>query len=244
MDLIPAKSPWFLKRWYSRYTWDITTTEKVIYLTFDDGPIPEVTPWVLKQLKQYNAKATFFCIGENVDKHPDVFKQVVEDGHTIGNHTYNHLDGWQTDTDTYVENTRKAFQVMSAELNTNSKFQIPNSDNYQKQIPNQKNSELITPNSALLFRPPFGKIKKSQGRILRQLGYQIIMWDVLAKDWLLNATPEQCLKNVLNNTIQGSIVVFHDSIKASKNLYYALPKMLAHFSAQGYVFKQIPVLNQ
>lgn len=226
MDLIPAKSPWFLKRWYSRYTWDITTTEKVIYLTFDDGPIPEVTPWVLKQLKQYNAKATFFCIGENVDKHPDVFKQVLEDGHTIGNHTYNHLDGWQTDTDTYVENTRKALQVMSSELGV------------------QSDSKLRTHNSSLLFRPPFGKIKKSQGRILRQLGYQIIMWDVLAKDWLLNATPEQCLKNVLNNTIQGSIVVFHDSIKASKNLYYALPKMLAHFSAQGYVFKQIPVLNQ
>lgn len=224
MILIPAKIPKLITKWYSDYVWNINTKDKVIYLTFDDGPTPEVTDWTLNVLDKYNAKATFFCIGENVKKFPEIFHRVLNKGHRIGNHTYNHLDGWKTNFDTYIDNTQKAFEVIDSELKNNSKRS--------------------TLNAQLCFRPPFGKIKSKQAKALMQKGYQIIMWDVVTMDWMLDINKERCLKNAIKNTVSGSIVVFHDSVKAFKNLEYALPKTLEYFSKRGYEFKQIPVLSQ
>lgn len=182
-----------------------------IFLTFDDGPIPEVTPWVLETLKKYNAKATFFCIGNNIEKHPEIFKQIISEGHSIGNHTYNHVNGWKTRTKEYLENVERCKTSMG-------NFHLPS-------------SLLHLP----LFRPPYGRMKLSQYSYLTSQ-YSVIMWDVLSGDYDQTISEEKCLKNVLSKTREGSIVVFHDSLKAKKNLYYALPKFLEHFSGEKFVF--------
>ncbi len=208
MPVFPAKTPSFIQRLFPKYIWKKASLSKTIYLTFDDGPTPEITQWTLDTLKQYNAKATFFCIGDNIKKYPDIFKSTINDGHTIGNHTFNHLKGWSTNTQQYVANTIKAQQ-------------------------------LINPESNHLFRPPFGKIKRSQAKQLINKGYKIIMWSVLSYDWEASITKEQCFKNVIKNTVSGSIVVFHDSIKASKNMQYTLPKVLEYYSKKGYQFKSL-----
>ena len=208
MPVFPAKTPKLIQRLFPKYIWNKASLDKTLYLTFDDGPTPEITQWTLDTLSKYNAKATFFCIGENVTKHPDIFKSVAQAGHTIGNHTFNHLKGWRTNTEQYVDNTLKAQQV-------------------------------IKPNSNGLFRPPFGKIKRSQAKQLLSKGYQIVMWSVLSYDWEVKVTQEQCLKNVIKHATSGSIVVFHDSVKASKNMQYTLPKVLDYFSKKGYTFKSL-----
>ncbi|CAM1351998.1 polysaccharide deacetylase family protein [Tenacibaculum crassostreae] len=207
MRLYFIKTPRILKQLFAKYTWSFFTHKKEIYVTFDDGPIPEVTEFVLDQLKEYNAKATFFCIGDNVRKYPAIFSRIVSEGHTVGNHTFNHLNGWKTSNDTYFENTNKCEKLL-----------------------NQKTK---------LFRPPYGRIKKSQAKHLLAKGYKIIMWDVLSADFDTNISKEKCLQNVVKNTKKGSIIVFHDSIKASDKLYYALPKVLKEFSEKGYEFKAI-----
>lgn len=195
---------------FPNYVWDIATTDKIIYLTFDDGPTPDITDWTLNLLKQYHAKATFFCIGHNIDKYPDVYNTILADQHLIGNHTYNHLKGWKTSVNDYVENVLKT-------------------------------ETLIAPKTELkLFRPPYGKLKAKQAQQLQQLGYRIIMWDILSFDWDCKVTPENCLKGVITNTKPGSIIVFHDSIKASRNMMYTLPKVLDYFSKKGYQFKSLP----
>ncbi len=111
-----VKTPWLLKKLYPQLTWDADSSSRCIYLTFDDGPIPIVTPFVLNILKQYKAKATFFCIGDNIRKHPEIFEQVKADGHAIGNHTYNHLKGWVTDDKTYVDNFLEADKLIGGNL--------------------------------------------------------------------------------------------------------------------------------
>lgn len=208
MPVFPAKTPKLIQRLFPNYIWKKASLSKTIYLTFDDGPTPKITQWTLDTLKKYNAKATFFCIGDNIKKYPELFKSVYNDGHTIGNHTFNHLKGWRTDTNSYVKNT-------------------------------EKTQQLITSNSKQLFRPPFGKIKRKQAKQLIKRGYKIVMWSVISYDWEVKVTPEQCLENVIKNSISGSIIVFHDSIKASKNMQYALPKVLEHFSSKGYQFKAL-----
>jgi peptidoglycan/xylan/chitin deacetylase (PgdA/CDA1 family) len=199
-----VKTPWLLKRLYPNLLWDVYADTRCIYLTFDDGPIPIVTPFVLNILKQYNAKATFFCIGDNVSKHPDVFEQVKNDGHAIGNHTFNHLKGWDTDDQTYLNNFLQADKL----LNTN------------------------------LFRPPYGRIKKSQVKLLQEAkpGLKIVMWNVLSADFDINVEPEKCLDNVLKNTRSGDVVLFHDSLKAKERMEYALPRALEVWSREGYKF--------
>ena len=204
-----------IKKIFSKYTWDLPNNENKIYLTFDDGPIPEITEWVLGELKKYNAKATFFCIGNNIEKHPDVFEKVISEGHSVGNHTFNHFNGWKKSTRKYIENM---------ELCANS-------------ISNQK-SEFCNLKSTL-FRPPYGKIRATQSKKLIQLGYQIIMWDVLSADFDTRISPEKCLANVLKNVKSGSIIVFHDSIKAFPNLKYTLPKTLAILTKRGFVFEKL-----
>lgn len=196
------KTSRFVKWLFPEYIWSIPTHEKIVYLTFDDGPMPEITPWVLDQLDAYQVKATFFCIGDNVRKHPEIYSEVIRRGHAIGNHTFNHLNGWKTTTSTYVENAIKW-----------EDYTIP----------------------SVLFRPPYGKIKRSQAKKLLQKGYKIIMWDVLSADFDTSILPEQCLSNVVNHLESGSIVVFHDSVKAFKNIQYALPKTLQFLKENGFV---------
>ncbi len=212
MHITPVTTPKLLKKTFPSLVWEFLAKSKSIYLTFDDGPTPEITEWTLDILKQFDAKATFFCIGKNVEEHPEIFNNIITDGHAIGNHTYNHLKGWKTKTDDYVNNILKT----------------------QKVLFNQKSK------SVGLFRPPYGQIKPKQIKELSQLGFKIIMWSVLSIDYDITVSKEKCLKNVIDNTASGDIVVFHDSIKASKNLQYALPKVLEYFSEKGYVFKRIP----
>jgi peptidoglycan/xylan/chitin deacetylase (PgdA/CDA1 family) len=216
MTLTPVKIPLVVKKMFPNYVWDIPTNDKILYLTFDDGPTPEITNWVLNTLKSFNAKASFFCIGKNIEAHPDIFQNILKDGHAIGNHTYNHIKGWKTKTADYlldVEKTLAAIQL------------VTNNQPYS---------------NTLLFRPPYGQIKPKQGRELITLGYKIIMWDIISFDWDKEISEETCLKNVVTKSTAGSVIVFHDSLKASKNMQYALPKTLEYFSEKGYVFKAIP----
>ena len=227
MTLTPVKTPLVAKKMFPNYVWDIATNNNVIYLTFDDGPTPEITNWTLNTLKTYNAKATFFCIGNNIEKHPDIFHNIIKEGHAIGNHTQNHIKGWKTKAKDYLENIAEAEKVINTQI-SNSKFQIPNSliVNHQSSIFN-------------LFRPPYGQITPKQGKKLLDLNYKIIMWDVLSFDWDKDVPEETCLKNVISNTTNGSIVVFHDSVKASRNMQYALPKVLDYFSKKGFEFQSL-----
>lgn len=201
------KSPLLLKWYYPSLTWHKNRTDKVIYLTFDDGPIPDVTAFALKTLKAFNAKATFFCIGDNINKHPEIFENIKNEGHSIGNHTFNHLKGWVTPDEIYLKNFQKCQELTKTHL----------------------------------FRPPYGRIKKSQIAKLLTVhpGMQIIMWDVLSGDFDISLDPQKCFKNVVKHTGNGSIVVFHDSIKAYDRLKYALPKVLQHFTQQGYHFESL-----
>ncbi len=239
------KTHWIVKKIFSKYVWDITDDSKKVYLTFDDGPTPDVTEWVLLNLEKYNAKATFFCIGHNIEKHPDIFIQLVGQGHSIGNHTYNHVNGWKTSTNAYLDN------VLRCELAINEAFKIQNgeieNENQQSAISNQlsaissRKSKIKNQQSAItnLFRPPYGKIKKSQAEALRKKGYKIIMWDVLSADFDTSISKEKCLENVLKNVQSGSIIIFHDSQKAFPNLEYALPKTLQYLQEKGFVCETI-----
>lgn len=217
MIFFPVKIPRFIKRIFPNYVWDFSSKDKILYLTFDDGPTPEITNWTLNTLKQYNAKATFFCIGNNIEKHSDIFNTIVEQGHHVGNHTHNHLKGWRTSKKNYISNIEQAQEIINTSIIDN------------KCLPKSN-----------LFRPPFGKIKNSQAKALIKRGYKIIMWSVISIDWDKKLPKEQCLKNVIKHTTNGNIIVFHDSIKAAKNMTYALPEVLEHFSNKGYIFKAIP----
>jgi peptidoglycan/xylan/chitin deacetylase (PgdA/CDA1 family) len=202
-----VKSPLLLKWFYSALTWNKSRSQKIIYLTFDDGPVPNVTEFVLNTLKSFKIKATFFCIGDNIVKHPEVFERLKSEGHTIGNHTFNHLNGWKTDDKTYLQN----FLTCQDFTQTN------------------------------LFRPPYGRIKKSQISSLRSEVPQleIIMWDVLSGDFDASLSPEKCYQNIINNAENGSIIVFHDSLKAFDRLKYALPKAIEFLLNEGYQFAKL-----
>jgi peptidoglycan/xylan/chitin deacetylase (PgdA/CDA1 family) len=199
-----VKTPQFIQDLFPNFTWRIPTNEKVMYLTFDDGPIPEVTPWVLEQLQQFNAKATFFCVGDNIRKYGEVFDQVVDAGHAVGNHTFNHLNGWMTDNIPFFHNIRHCANLVNS----------------------------------VLFRPPYGRIKPKQAQFLMR-HYRVIMWDVLSGDFDPKLSAEQCLSNVTNNAGPGSIVVFHDSLKAEDKLKQVLPEVLEHYSSLGYRFEKL-----
>lgn len=215
MKIIPAKTPGFIKTLFPNFVWNINTKDKEIYLTFDDGPTPEVTPWVLQILKDYNAKATFFCIGNNVISYPEIFQNILDGGHTYGNHTHSHLKGWKTKTKIYLDDIKKCEDILSSKIQ-NSEFRI------------QK-----------LYRPPYGKFKTKQSKSLQKMGYTIILWDVLSYDWDISVSEERCLNNVISTAKEGSIVVLHDSVKAYKNLNYVLPKILEYYTNKGFEFKAL-----
>lgn len=195
-----------LKKLYPKAVWNLGREEKTIYLTFDDGPIPGLTEWVLDTLKTFNAKATFFCVGDNILKHPTIFERVKQEGHQVANHTMHHLKGFKTITEQYLT------EVNDCEKLTGTK----------------------------LFRPPYGQLKRSQYKALLSNNYKIIFWDVISYDYE-KIEKETCLKNVMDHTHNGSIVLFHDNIKAEANMKFALPVFLKHFSGLGYGFKTITI---
>ncbi len=203
------KTPRWLKKLYSGCTWQMPDQEKNIYLTFDDGPHPDATPFVLDELKKHNAKATFFCIGKNVLEQPAIYKRIISDGHAVGNHTFNHLNGWKTDDEMYLQNIAEAKKYIDS----------------------------------VLFRPPYGRITKFQLRLLSTAKHPLttIMWTVLSGDFDSSVSNEKCLRNVLKNSGNGSIVVFHDSKKAYERLVFVLPKVLEYFTEKGYRFEKITI---
>lgn len=219
--------PRFIQRLYPERVWAFSHKKKAVYLTFDDGPIPEITPWVLDELKKHNAKATFFCIGENVQKHPEIFRRILAEGHSVGNHTFKHLNGWKTKTSEYVENVEKAERQMAKD--GRAKTDSSEIENRQSKIENLQS----------LFRPPYGKITSKQAKILKQKGFKIIMWDVLSYDFDATVSEEKCFQNVLKNLKPGSVIVFHDSLKAEKNLRFVLPKVLEFLENYSFEFKSI-----
>lgn len=204
--MLIERPPLFYRLFFPGAIWRIRQKgKKVVYLTFDDGPIPEVTPWVLDILRERGVKATFFCVGDNVRKHPEVFRQVLDEGHMVGNHTFNHLQGIKVRTKTYVDNTEKADELIRSPY----------------------------------FRPPHGHLR------LRQLfkiskKYKVIMWDLVTRDYSKWMTPEKTLENVRRYVRDGSIIVFHDSLKAENNLRYALPRALDYLIEEGYSFELLP----
>jgi peptidoglycan/xylan/chitin deacetylase (PgdA/CDA1 family) len=187
---------------------------KELYLTFDDGPVPGPTEFVLETLTKFNVKATFFCIGENVRKHSAVLKKNVAQGHAIGNHTFNHLNGWKTKTGEYYKNVMRC------------------KDEIDKQL-----QDIEVTSGLTLFRPPYGRITRQQVKTLSL--FKIIMWDVLSMDYNKNLLPEKCLRNTIAATRTGSIIVFHDSYKAEKNLQFTLPRFIEHQLEKGFTFKRI-----
>ena len=187
---------------------------KAVYLTFDDGPIPEVTPKVLDILDRYGVKATFFMVGENIDKHPDVFERVVKAGHAIGNHTYNHLKGWKFSKAEYIANVKKWEEAVERHWT-------------------------LDIGHWTLFRPPYGRTWIWQRRAVKALGYEIYLWDVLTRDYDKNRTPEAMLEQIKRQTRPGSIINFHDSIKSNERMLQVLPQAIEWIQSQGYEIKEL-----
>jgi peptidoglycan-N-acetylglucosamine deacetylase len=202
---LPFRSPSFLRWIYPTLLWRVETKSKELFLTFDDGPAPGPTDFVLDTLDRYKVKATFFCIGENIGKHPIHFQKIIDGNHAIGNHTFNHIKGWNCSVDEYTSNIAQCADVIGS--------------------------------NQTLFRPPYGRIKMSQIKALNN--YKIIMWDVLTQDYNKTISPTQCLAGSIKAARAGSIVVFHDSYKAEKNMHYALPHFIEHFLNQGFEFKTL-----
>ena len=200
-----TRTPGSVQKLYPERLWRLQSSDS-IYLTFDDGPIPDVTPWVLDQLKAYSASATFFCIGANIDRHPDIFRRLIDEGHTIGNHTQDHLNGLKCANPEYLQNVSDCAQRI---------------DKY-------------SPLSTKLFRPPYGRIRSSQARSLRDAGYQLVMWDVLTGDFDTERSGSDCLADSVKNLRPGSIVVMHDSLKAESRLKVVLPGILEHCHQMGW----------
>lgn len=190
---------------YSNAVWRIGDEEKIVYLTFDDGPVPEITPWVLDLLKSKSIKATFFCVGENVLKYPSIYTRIIEEGHSVGNHTYNHWQGFYKNNKSYFSNIEKASQLIDSDL----------------------------------FRPPHGMLKLSQYQHLKGR-YKIIMWDLLTGDYNQKLSAEKVIANACDFARSGSVITFHDSIKAANNLKEALPKIIDWLFENGYSFEAIP----
>ena len=204
-----VKTPPIIKSIFSDYVWSVDTLEKEVFITFDDGPIPGLTPWVLDLLAEYNFKATFFCVGENVRRYPMIYKRILNEGHLAGNHTYHHLNGWLADTDTYLYDVQ-ACHIM---------VQSP------------------------LFRPPYGKMKRSQSNVIRT-DKTIVMWDVLSGDFDKSISNEKCLSNVVDNYSRGSVIVFHDNVKAEDKLRFVLPKFFDHLVTNNFTASNLKCLTE
>lgn len=197
--------PKFVQKLLSDYfEFSIPTDKKIIYLTFDDGPVPEVTPKVLDLLDRYDAKATFFCVGDNIRKHMECFERIILRGHATGNHTTHHLKGIISGTKHYLSDTEQSREFHHGNL----------------------------------FRPPYGRLKGKQIRGLQRKGYRLILWSVISYDYNQKISPRRCFKNV-SKLRCGDIVLFHDSIKAEKNMLYSLERVLKLYSEKGFRFMAI-----
>lgn len=207
MALYLTTTPWWLRLFFPGCVWDVKTNEKEVYLTFDDGPHPTITPFVLAALEKYHAKASFFCIGDNVRRFAATYQEVINAGHTTGNHTMHHLNGWKHNDTVYLNDIDEAATYIHS----------------------------------VFFRPPYGRIKHSQIKKIkdRNTATQIIMWSVVAGDWDAGISPEKCFARLKQKVRPGSIIVFHDSEKAKERLQYCLPKLLEYLSAAGYSFKAL-----
>jgi peptidoglycan/xylan/chitin deacetylase (PgdA/CDA1 family) len=205
--LYVIKIPWIIRKLFPSLLTRIPVTDRTVFLTFDDGPLPEVTPQILDILAGYKAKATFFCLGKNVEKNPEIFESIKNAGHSVGNHSFDHKNGWKTQNKTYFDNIEKAGVLIKTNL----------------------------------FRPPYGKILPSQIKFIKSR-YRIVMWDVLSGDFDPGIAKEKCVENVVKNVKPGSIIVFHDSIKAMEKVLYTLPVILKELSAMGYQFGRISEL--
>lgn len=194
-----VRTPEPLKPLFRDLVWSVKEPGRRVFLTFDDGPIPEVTPWVLDALAVHGAKATFFCIGRNVAKEPALFQRLQSEGHAVGNHTHDHLNGWQSSQRAYLRNVLRC-QALTG---------------------------------TTLFRPPYGRITAGQSRALKER-FHIVMWDVLSADFDERIDGERCYRNVVDHVAPGSIIVFHDSLKAAPRLRYALPRVLERLTQEGY----------
>lgn len=200
-----VRLPGFFTSLFKSAVWRFNENDRIVYLTFDDGPIPEVTPWVLELLEKEEIKATFFCVGENVQKYPEVYRQIIENGHSVGNHTFSHFQGLKKDDQDFFRNIDLAGKYIDSDL----------------------------------FRPPHGWLKVSQYNYLKKK-FRIIMWDLISCDYDRRISPESVLKNVTGFVRPGSIITFHDSVKAENNLRKALPLSIRWMKEQGYRFEAIP----
>ena len=205
MRFYPVKTPRLVRKQFPKFTWK--GKDSNVYLTFDDGPTADFNSRIIEILGTYGVKATFFCVGGNLKKNRSEAEKLLEHGHKISNHTYNHLNGWKTDNTEYLDNVEKC----------------------QSEI-----SDIFTPNK--LFRPPYGRIKKSQAKPLMDAGYQVIMWDVLSGDFDKGTSADKCLSQTLSNTEEGSIVVFHDNKKSYDKVDYVLPRYIEQLIDNGYKF--------
>lgn len=205
------KTPVWLPWVYPHWEWKKRVKSPQIFLTFDDGPIPDISEFVLDTLQAYDAQASFFCVGDNIRKHPDIFQKILQAGHQVGNHTFHHRNGRQLSTSEYWQEVSLC----------------------QEQI-----DRYVPSTQAKLFRPPYGRLKAAQSRQVRR-HYRVIMWDVLTYDFDAQLSPETALSKALQNTQAGSIVLFHDSLKAEKTLRYALPRFMDHFARKGYQFSSL-----
>lgn len=202
--MLLAYPPKFIKRVYPSLIWDIKTDNKELFLTFDDGPTPGVTEIVLDLLLEYKAKATFFCLGKNVEKNPNLFKRIIAEGHSIGNHSYSHKNGWNSQTSGFLQDVKKFDKLYSTEL----------------------------------FRPPYGRIKNAQIKILKKR-FRIIMWSILTQDYNENISPIKCSEISTSNWKKGSILVFHDSLKAQTNMLFALKDVLVKAQKENWTLSSI-----
>jgi len=202
--MIIEQPPRIYRRFFPGAIWRIPAPQgkpKSVYLTFDDGPIPEMTPWILDILDKYNIKATFFCVGDNVRHHPALYNMLLEKGHRVGNHTYSHLQGIRCRTKNYIRNIADATKYIDSNL----------------------------------FRPPHGHMRLPQLLRLRKL-FRIILWDVVTRDYSPHLTATGVFNNIKRYTRNGSIIVFHDSLKAKGRIEKALPQSIEWLLQEGYQF--------
>ena len=213
-------TPKILRLFYPSLIWEMPKGEKKIYLTFDDGPHPRITPQVLEILKKFNAKVTFFCVGNNVKKYKETFELIKKEGHSVGNHTFNHEKGLITKTKDYVDSVIEADALIQSPL-----FRPPHGRIKFSQIKTLKK-----------------KLRNSKSQNLSNLETQqlkIVAWTVISYDWDKSLTPDDCFNNVIKNAGDGSIIVFHDSEKALNNMIPALIKVLEYYTERGFTFEKL-----
>jgi len=199
----PARIPSWVKWVYPSFVWQMPGDEKALYLTFDDGPHPTITPIVLDLLSKYNAKATFFCIGDRAKRYPEILQRIRQEGHAIGNHTQHHVNGWATLDRDYIDQVNQAAEFIPSKL----------------------------------FRPPYGRIKRSQAALLQKEGYKVVMWTILSADYDHKLSKEECLSRVVRRIESGDIYLFHDSEKGEERMLAVLPRLLKVATDKGFLFK-------